>query len=347
MTAVLIASALGLEVALRLVLFGPAPIRRVAPALRDPDLFADARFDQDYWTLTELLGPTGVNPFEFDPRLGWRSSRFGPDYEHQDEVHVGRRRPILLFGDSFANCLTSELECFEGLFANSPYTGSGAILNYGVAGYGLDQIALCVEAALPRWLERDPIVVVGIFVADDLFRCTLSMRTWPKPRYTLEGDALVLHPPAARTPDEWVAQHPPRIRSYLLRWIERRRGQLTDERRAQRRELEEIGRRIVLGLRDDLERQGLDYLFFLMPGEYDLRAPEPRDWPELHLLETFAAHDVPFESARGDLVADMAESGRPLGDYFERGHYNALGNRVAFRALLRGILRSHEADGEE
>ena len=92
---------------------------------------------------------------------------------------------MLLFGDSFCECATPPEECWQGLLERSPLGPRFALVNYGTGGYGLDQVLLLARRVLDRWRGRDPLVVVGILVDDDLDRDALALRNFPKPRFRL------------------------------------------------------------------------------------------------------------------------------------------------------------------
>lgn len=68
------------------------------------------------------------------------------------------------------------------------------IVNLGVPGYGTDQSLL----TLRRWGRRlaPDLVLAGFFWNDVMENASAEMYGMPKPRFTLEGSRLVLHPPA-------------------------------------------------------------------------------------------------------------------------------------------------------
>lgn len=339
-TAVLGVTLLGAELGLRALLFSDAPaVRKRAWRLRQPHLYADPHTDVEHWKLAWVLGHgAATRPAVPDPLLGWSSSSFDAEGRHAGVSPDDPRRPVLLFGDSFAACTTPAVDCFQGLLAESDLGDELVLVNYGVGGYGLDQIYLLLREALPHWAARDPVVVVALFVDDDLDRARFAFRDWPKPRFRLEGEELVLEPPAAPDNAAWLAEHPLRIRSYLYRWIARA---LADPGPARTTDgaHERLCEALLRGIRDELAARGLDAFFLLFVGE---RALELGCWSETFLRRELAALGLPFQEARADLEADALATGRERGDYFvergpDAGHYDALGNEVAFRALRRGL----------
>ena len=98
-----------------MVLFHDADwARRAGTRLRSAGLFA-GRWSDDYWKLLTLFKDPEhrLPPPRFDPVLGWR----WPEPGRIDGS--GERRPVLLFGDSFAACIGDGEDCWQGLLARS------------------------------------------------------------------------------------------------------------------------------------------------------------------------------------------------------------------------------------
>src|SRR5205085_7133999 len=110
--------------------------------------------------------------------------------------------PVLLFGDSYAQCATPPEQCFQSLLEQSELTHEFALLNYGVGGFGLDQMYLLLRHVLPRFREQKPFVVVAIMIDDDFTRSLLAMRDWPKSRAHWEHGILRIDPPSATDPEQ-------------------------------------------------------------------------------------------------------------------------------------------------
>src|ERR1043166_40152 len=112
---------------------------------REPGLYADANSEDDFWILRTRFGQ---NPFsKSEPRneLGWGYVFNDKTYVHNNAAQTGKRRPVLLFGDSFAQCVDTTV-CFdEQLNADSSFTKNYFMLNYGTGGYGTDQITALME----------------------------------------------------------------------------------------------------------------------------------------------------------------------------------------------------------
>ena len=139
----IVCTLLGLELGLRALLF--SGIHRASPVfdrMRRAANFADPRHDDEFWRLHQRLRRSGKarpNPHR-DEYLGWRRAGLDPEsYAHPGRGGLKGRRPILLYGDSYAHCVTRASACWQGLVDAAPIGESHGLLNYGTAGYGLDQ----------------------------------------------------------------------------------------------------------------------------------------------------------------------------------------------------------------
>jgi len=113
---------------------------------------------------------------------------FAPeDFRHYEESKLKGRKPILFFGDSFSAC-TPDVQCFEDILEqNATLSRDFAVLNYGVGGYGIDQIMMLMERVLP--LYPDAIVVLGMMTLD-IDRAHLRLREAPKPKFDVVNGEL-------------------------------------------------------------------------------------------------------------------------------------------------------------
>jgi hypothetical protein len=346
-----------LEGGLRWVLFSEAArARDLGWQLRRPELYGLYESGREFWQLRAALGvESGLGPAaEFDARLGWRNRFFdGETLEHVDEVALGARRPVLLFGDSNARCVEPPEDCWEGLLARSSLGETHALLNYGVGGYGFDQAALLMRHALPRFLERDPVVVIGILVDDDLDRCWLALRDGPKPSFSLAGDALVLEPPAPSAA-EFLARRPLAIRSYLVRLLAVGGGLVSRERvlawageSEHVAEKKALARALVLDLERELTARGVEHFFVLFNALPSLTRSGEGQWEEPFLRALFAEHGIPFVSSRSPLERHFAASRSDPRELFHAdgigsNHYTAAANALVFPALAKGLAGRFE-----
>jgi len=186
---------------------------------QNPSLYAKHHRDNDYWILHYLFKASSWKPPKiFHPQLGWIKSSINPDtFTHDQAKHLGNRRPVLLFGDSFAQCKNKE-KCFEDfLNENEEFSKNFYFLNYGVGGYGLDQIYLMFLNALDVY--ENPIIIFS-FLTTDMDRSILFIRDYPKPFFELGKPSLVLHlPPPLQSYPQFFKENPPQINSYLYRLL--------------------------------------------------------------------------------------------------------------------------------
>ena len=258
---------------------------------------------------------------------------------------------MLLYGDSFAACArgSAREECFEGLLARSPLGRDLHLLNFGAHGYGLDQIYLLLKATLPRYAEEKPVVVVAILVDDDLDRVVLDFRGWPKPRLRLEDGELVGGDPIPPSTLEYLDEHPITIRSYAWRYLLHGAGLLPKTWTRSwsgyddaKREKQELSRRLLEEIAAELRANDTEAFFLLFHGPKSVRSKGLYTWREKLLVEFFEEDGWPWVSSKVELRADAKKTGRERDAYFllegtEAKHYNALGNEVSARALLRGL----------
>jgi hypothetical protein len=148
-----------------------------------------------------------VTDFAWDPDRGWRNRSPDPT-EIVDGARVhpdpGADRPdrprVLLVGDSYTYGVdAAATETFAAqLAALRPDLD---VRNHGVPGYGHDQALLTLRAEGPRL--RPAVVVLGL-TAVDVARNGLALTTQPKPWFTLDDDALVLHGAPVPRPTAWA-----------------------------------------------------------------------------------------------------------------------------------------------
>lgn len=323
----------------------------IAKSLREPWRFASVR-EQLYWYLQDRNIPDERRSEapNFDPEIGWLGTNVTREHGHVDEANVGERQLVLLYGDSYAQCTTSPGDCFEGLLNDSPLGRSTALLNFGVGGFGLDQIGLLAEASLPRYLDRDPIVVVGILVDDDLDRCTLDFRGWPKPRYELVDGALVSSGSVAPTTAEHWQRRSPAPLSWAWRLCSRAATSQTsspDARTADleyEAEVEALAAAWLERLDSRLVAAKVRRFYVLFEHSEALRMPEKLRWRKDCVVRTLDRLGAPWVATTPFLVEAAAREGGVLTEFFGQvgrnvGHFNPRGNQLAFRALLDGLER--------
>jgi len=353
---VLAVSALALEGLFRAVLFGRGGVVQAAgrrfPTLREPGSYADD-LSPEYWLLQYRLNDEKTDGKEarFDSGLGWVNALTEPEtMRHAGEETLGERRPVLLFGDSFAACYGGKGKtCFQDLLEASDLGQRFALWNYGVGGYGFGQIALSCRRAVARARERDPVVLVGLLVDSDLDRTLLAFRGWPMPQFRLDGRGRAAEVPRelTRTRDAFLARYGIPIASYALRFLKYGtslwpKDALRAERAAWQREVLEVNGALLRELVADLRAHGIEPAFVLFHGRSFLR-PGSRYQPvEDFLVSELEALAVPYVLSWVPLRADAERTGRQEEAYWiargkGAGHLTELGNELVF-GVLRGAL---------
>lgn len=352
--AVFAVSALLLEVFFRWALFGEdrlaLALGRRLPVLREPQSYAHTR-SAAYWKLAHLTTDEQYRGSEarYDPVLGWHSRLFEPgSYAHADEAAVGARRPVLLFGDSFAKCVTGQELCWEGLLERSELAGEFALLNYGVDGFGLDQISLACRLVLPRFLDREPVVVVCVLLDDDIDRSILDFRGRPKPRCGLTEERSVewSSEPVPPSRADYLRQHGVGIRSYAWGFLTHATPLLPWARRAALREhdadVRRLGRALLEELVATLEAAEVAYFFVGFHGPTFGQESSRVRRREIFFTQTLDRVGAPYVLSRVPLERHAAQSGVSWDAYFyteggKRNHYTPLGNEVVFQAIRDGL----------
>ena len=349
-----LASALLLEGTLRVLVYTDiAPIWR----LRSAKLYADRWSDPLYFQLDQLWsGQPGLLPEKMaDARLGWSMEDMDHDqFIAPNEGDLIGRRPVLLFGDSFISCMTDQDNCYEGWMERSALGATHRIYNYGVRGYGIDQIALLANIAVQHWRERNPIVVIGIYMDDDLDRAWLDNRGWPKPRFRLDEQGQLIEPGPLPSPKQYSKENPLWKHSLAWGWLLHGSGWLpTPLRRvltgATRLELEKqrLSAALLTRLEANLSEAGVERFYVLFPGPERADTLEPYDWREKFLVEWLDSRRLPYVSMRRELLHAGIEDSRDPAEYYGKvgmlsGHLTPEGNRIAFRGLQRGIAREYD-----
>jgi hypothetical protein len=308
--------------------------------LRHPGLYADPYADDDYWKLhhrwqfKDNLQPAGT----VHPRLGWapRTTKRNPlGIIAEPGYEVDFERPgVLFFGDSFVAGRGPIPERIpQQLDSMLPVK----VYNYGVAGYGVDQIFLRFQETHP--LFEQPTILFGILTTD-VDRCLLSLRTGQKPRFVLRDGELDLRGlPIDLDPARYLASHPPRLRSYFAALVLRQArlwsgGGDGREIPYRRMEKQELNRRILDGVVAEAGRRNLVLYFVLFydPGEIRMEG-----WREIFLREEMERLELPYLDTKPLILRVARESSRPVADFYRTtdAHPSAFGNRIVAEALER------------
>jgi hypothetical protein len=339
------------ELGVRWLLFSDSALAaRWGAQLRQPESVADFG-SEDYWSLQLVLGhPKLLSAPTPDAEIGWIGNVQPGTYALRDEPSIGGRRPVLLFGDSYAQCATRPEACFPALLEESELGREYVLLNYGVGGYGLDQILLLLRRVLPRFAERKPLVVISLMLDDDFTRSLLGLRCWPKSRAYLEQGTLRIDPPSTLDPLEYVRAHPVHALSWAWRLFVYRDGivprALQEPLRDHGSSIAErvaVNRALLETIAAELDAAGIEHCFLFFNGEMTLF-----DTPELRWTVQLA-RDFQRETQqpcvftlpylRAATCGEIERAHLLFGSSgIEYGHYNTWGNRIAFEALRQALV---------
>lgn len=336
------------ELVLRWLLFsGSSLAMSWGSSFRDPSLYvASVNTDEYHKLKVRLLPELDLVKAKPHPELGWVGRWLDPETLRQvDEPRLGQRRPVLLFGSSYAACSQSRAKCFQQYLRESELGNRLALLNFAVGSYGPDQMLMLMERVLDRFVERNPIVVLALVEDADPRRTTHSLFNLPKPRFVQgTGGFEVVHPDVLNR-DEYVARHGIGIRSYLWRYL-RYGVELFPGVREERLEL--AGRmreeRTVLMQHCMTEfsaharAAGLDHFVLLFHTQSSYATGEREPSPECDELKAFLERaSIPCFDSQATVERHLAATGASIEDLTVNDHPNERGTEVLFGALLEGL----------
>jgi hypothetical protein len=310
-------------------------------AFRRPELYADQFADDDYWKLhhewirTEGLPAVG----SVDTLLGWAPPRTpeNPLGIIADTLYAvdPHGQSVLFYGDSFVEGVTPPGTQIPQRLAR--FLPGSSVYNYGVGGFGVDQIFLRFRSTHP--LFHDPTIVFGI-LTEDLYRSVLSVRTGPKPFFVVQDDTLSLQGvPVGRDPAEWLRQNPPQIRSYLLAFVTRKLRSLRGgDREYRRSDIERVNALIIQEVVREARKHRLPLLFVSFYARWELQTSE---WHELFLKEQFARWSVPFVDTKEVLLDAARRDSVDVSEYYYpvNGHLNERGNELVSHSIAEYIAK--------
>lgn len=335
------------ELGFRALLFSEVPL----PAkLRDPWLYADYFSEDDFWILQHIFEAGPSPPTDPHPLLGWIGRFSGESYLHDRSVELADRRPVLLYGDSFSQCV-GDVECFEDILnADGDFSERHFLLNYGVGGYGLGQIYLLLERSVDQY--QDPFVVVGLMTLD-LDRTILSVRTGQKPRFVATDGALRLTGvPIDPDPEDFFARRPPTIRSYLARLFTRTLARVVPalgRDPGSEAEKKMVNGLILAEIEALLRARDLDHLFVIFHPQWNgvSSLNDSSDWRDTFLRNLMEERDLPYVWTKDLLREDRQARGGSWNDFIDRnnGHPTTRYNELVAAAIRAHLLsRSRAGD---
>jgi len=340
---VLVCLAVGAELSFRQLLFGNYPW---FSRFRHATHYAHP-LSEDYWKLLVMFREDAEPPPLPHQLLGWTGRYFsGETYVHNDTHNLGNKRPVLLFGDSFSLCLWSD-RCFQD-FVNTDETLSKEyyLLNYGVVGYGLDQIVLLMEQALERY--ENPYVIFA-FNTLDLDRAMLKTRFQLKPHFELTAGNLKLHTPPQVNIFQYIEAQPPEITSYLARLVTQRqffpktiRDKLIGKNN-QRKHTRKLSKKILDRGINELRRRALDFTVLVFHPDWPgIATIDSENWRDRFLRKYFDSRGVDYIWSR-ELINEHAKtSGMAITEYIQLGdgHPKPVYNRLVAEQIIAKLTKN-------
>jgi hypothetical protein len=342
----LVVTAIVSEVAFRTLLFSNISFMK---RFRNAALYADYFSDNDYWKLYCIFSDkdceADINP-DPHPLLGWTGDFSRDSYLHKDFGRVGHRRPVLLYGDSFAGCITlagkQREGCFEAILnSDKVFAREHFLLNYGVGAYGVDQIYLLFKNSIHYY--RNPFVIVSLMTWD-LDRSIMTNRTGVKPFFDVINGELVLHGPPVDPDHARIAvESPPQIISYLYRlWLYQdgrpwRFRQYLRDVEGTRKKVVMVNKQILQSIVNELKERQIDYIFLIF---HPLSSFGRDDWRDRFLVQWMTDNKIPYMSTREIIGNDARQWNRPISEYYipGDGHQNAYQNLAIAHEMKRVIL---------
>lgn len=316
-------------------------------SLRNPSAYVvevDNQFEdfyhEDYWKLIHRFGKGIKNLEDPHPLLGWCGFFNNQTLEHVESEQINGRRPVLLYGDSFAQCVDS-VRCFEDfLNHDSLFSANHYFLNYGVGGYGVDQIALLFKETYQKY--DNPFIVFSLLTTD-MDRCMLEFRDFQKPFFEIENDELVLKGvPIEQSTNEYIEDNPPEIPSYLFRRFRNSKiypFKTNDEEHQETwvNKTKELNAMILKDVHEELKNSGLDYAFLIFHPEHHGTS----DWRINFLREFCNEQNMPciFEPDIRRKDAEKMEKYNPFRYAIKNdGHPTSYTNKLVAEKIKQEIL---------
>jgi len=328
------------EFGLRAILFNEIP---GFEKLREPSIYAciypdefSQIFSDDYWKLYYLFGGTEKPPENPHELLGWVGDFDRKTLAHNKTEQIKKRRPVLLYGDSFAQCVNAE--CFQDQLNNdSTFSKDHYFLNYGVGGFGIGQIHTLFAETVDKF--EKPFVVFSLMTRD-LERTPLTNRIGQKLFYTEEKGELKLNGlPIESNPNEFFEKNPPEIKSYLSRLVKSKlfnsQHAGTEDICSYKDQIRNVNALIIQQTIKELKEKDIDFLFLVFNPLYKGKG----DWRQVWLRDLLEKEQVPYLFTLDILERD----GYFGGDYTyyeqpDNGHPTSYQNELISNDLKRFII---------
>jgi hypothetical protein len=313
--------------------------------LKDPKLYADQEWDENYWKLAQMWGITKSPPY--DSLLGWQYELIPKTFLHHDSEHLKGKRPVLLFGDSFANCIDST-KCFEEYLNNDTvFAKNDYLINYGTGGYGVDQIYSLMMHSYK--LYKNPLVIFS-FLTFDLDRSGLRIREGMKPIYSLDANETLKFNSSSliSDPAEYVKQNPPEINSYLwkiflyskINFIPVKIKRLLRGEMKKRILLKKLNKKLIHESIKELRENNIDFIFLVFEGYGDFKISEEKNWRIKFIKRILKEENVTPIMAKDLLKNEVAPKLKNLNKFLipNDSHPTSYFNKIVSDEIKRQVL---------
>jgi hypothetical protein len=239
-------------------------------------------------------------------------------------------RRIALFGDSFTfGEDVGDDDTFAAQMAR--LLPDVEILNFGVHGYGHDQMLLYMREALPRF--QPDVVLIG-HVTDDALRNLNTFRDFAKPRFRRSGESLQLEGVPVPTPEMVLAA---RFReSRLLDLFEMARVRIEWRWGDRMAEVDRLMDALLTTMAREARAAGARPAIVLLPAWNELRVPSTAPLSGEEFVTQLARREsVPSLRLR-PLFVERARLGA---EFQSVGHWGALEHRLAAGGIVDFLRR--------
>lgn len=319
--------------------------------LKEPKQYADQEWDVNYWKLTQMWGIS--KPPYPNPLVGWGFEFWQKTLLHPDIEQLNKRRPVLIYGDSFANCIDST-QCYEEYLNNdSVFSENNFLINYGTGGYGVDQIYTLMKNSYQHY--ENPFVVFS-FLTFDMDRSGLSFREGQKPYYTLDDNGeLKLNTSGFNpSPAEYLNENPPQIKSYAwkkflysdINFLPESLTQSLKGESQQREFLKKLNTKLLHEAAKELKESGVDFIFLIFEGYVDYNTPRETNWRVKLISDILEKENIPHVWARDLIKNDLNPDLKNLDKFLipGDGHPTSYFNRIVSDEIKRQVLTSEQKD---
>jgi len=293
----------------------------------------------DYWKLYYKFGGSFLPPNNPHPLLGWIGYFDGKTLDHWDINPPSNRRKVLIYGDSYIMCAHDSIQCFDEILnADTVFNKENVLLNYGVGGYGVDQIYFLFANTVDKF--EKPFVVFSV-MPTDMDRCLLSVRTGQKPYFIEEEDSLKLcGVPIDSVPDNFFQQNRTEITSYLWRRIINSNINLfydpiiiSDKLKTK---IMQLNKKLLLRAYNDIKKRNLEYVFLI----FDELWSKDGNWRVDSLQAFFGKEKMAFINTSNLVAEDSTFSTYAYDHYTIKGdgHPNSHYNRLVCEEIKKYIF---------